>query len=150
MPASTTTIVEMSVSRFPTCESSCASTPSSSASRFSTADSAGAGFELAFIDEHMPGMNGLETVQGIGKLALNEPERGRRALGLRLPRAMVPATTWGPWQVVARANGFHVSRESANDQRTEAHLNAVGRTMIFRRRELADAACAKLNAEAAS
>lgn len=70
-------------------------------------------------------------------------------LGLRLPRTAVPTETWGPWTVAERANGFHVSRESANGTRTEALLNDVGRTKVFRKRELADAACAEANGSAA-
>lgn len=67
------------------------------------------------------------------------------ALGLRLPRTAVPTECWGAWTVVERANGFHVSRESANGSRTEALLNDVGRTRIFRKRPLAEKACAEAN-----
>lgn len=68
-----------------------------------------------------------------------------RPLGLRLPRTTIPAVVWCAWQVVERANGFHVSRESISGARTEALENAVGRTKVFRRRELALAACASAN-----
>lgn len=70
-------------------------------------------------------------------------------LGLRLPRSARPAELWQPWQVITRTNGFHVSREAANGQRTEALTNSVGRTHIFRKRELAQAACDRANGGAA-
>jgi hypothetical protein len=68
---------------------------------------------------------------------------------LRLRASAVPSQSWGKWNVVPRTNGFHVSRESANGARTEALLNDVGRTKIFRRRELADAACTAANSKQA-
>lgn len=70
-----------------------------------------------------------------------------RPLGMRLPPSARPGECWGQWTVVPRTNGFHVSRESANGTRTEALLNDVGRTKVFRRRELAQAACDRANAQ---
>jgi hypothetical protein len=75
---------------------------------------------------------------------------GFSGLGLRCraPRT-VDDTAWGPWGVVPRAHGFHVSREAVNGTRTEALTNEVGRTKVFRKRELADAACLRKNGGAA-
>ncbi len=68
------------------------------------------------------------------------------SLGLRLAHTSKPAIAWLPWRVVARTHGFHVSRESASGARTQALLNTVGRTKVFRKRDHATAACAKANA----
>jgi hypothetical protein len=79
--------------------------------------------------------------------------RDPRALGLRLPRTAAPgatnSTTYTAWCVVERVNGcFHVSREARRPgeaSRTEALLNAVGRTKVFRVRAAADLACSQAN-----
>jgi hypothetical protein len=78
------------------------------------------------------------------------------ALGLPIPRPARPAVAWGAWVVVDREHGFHVSREGrraiAGSAAAEVHgqtlLNEVGKTKIFRRRELAQAACDRANAVA--
>lgn len=74
----------------------------------------------------------------------------RPALGLRIPRPEQPAIAWLPWQVVDRDGcGFHVSREAASGQHTpEALKNEVGRVKVFRKRELAQAACDRANGSA--
>lgn len=54
---------------------------------------------------------------------------------------------WQPWTVVVRAKGFHVSRESIDGARTEALLNDVRRTKVFRSRALAAQACSAANQE---
>lgn len=74
----------------------------------------------------------------------------RPALGLRIPRPEQPAVAWLPWQVVDRDGGcFHVSREAASGQHIpQALTNEVGRIKIFRKRELAQAACAAANGAA--
>jgi hypothetical protein len=83
----------------------------------------------------------------------NEPRSRAEAiasLGLRLPAASLPralaapGVTWGSWQTVPRAKGFHVSRESSAGQ-VEAILNTVGRTKVFRSQVLADKAAAAEN-----
>jgi hypothetical protein len=68
------------------------------------------------------------------------------ALGLRIARPAQPAIAWLPWQVVDRERGFHVSREAASGQHiAQALTNEVGKTKIFRKRELAQAACDSAN-----
>lgn len=67
------------------------------------------------------------------------------SLGLRLPSAAVPPISWNAWQVVERANGFHVSRESGSGTATEFLRNEVGGVKVFRKRALATAACAQAN-----
>jgi hypothetical protein len=64
----------------------------------------------------------------------------RSGAGWRDDQTTHPTENWGPWAVIPRSNGFHVSRESANGTRTEALCNEVGRTKIFRSRALAEAA----------
>ena len=71
-----------------------------------------------------------------------------KAIGLRLPASSIPAVAWGRWEVVPRAKGFHVSRESANGTRTEALTNEVGRIKVFRKHALAATACAQANFKA--
>lgn len=71
-----------------------------------------------------------------------------QTLGLRLAPADKPAIAWNPWQVVPRAKGYHVSRESASGAHTEALTNQVGRTKVFRSRMLAEQACAHHNFKA--
>ena len=79
---------------------------------------------------------------------MNAPHGAIAPLGLRLPPAARPTEAWGPWTVVARAHGFHVSRESANGARTEALTNEVGRTKIFRSAAKAQLACSATNFDA--
>lgn len=71
-----------------------------------------------------------------------------QTLGLRLAPADKPTIAWNAWQVVARTNGYHVSRESGSGAQTEALTNAVGRTKVFRSRMLAEQACAHHNFKA--
>lgn len=66
-------------------------------------------------------------------------------LGLRLPPNAIPPISWAAWEVVERAHGFHVSRESIGGTRTEFLRNEVGDIKIFRKRSLADVACAGAN-----
>ena len=47
---------------------------------------------------------------------------------------------WKPWQVVPRALGFHVSRETESGAAREFLRNEVRGVKVFRKRELADAA----------
>jgi hypothetical protein len=84
-----------------------------------------------------------------------------RAFGLHLPLgaarrvfsagpatgALSPdqATSWKSWVVVPRALGFHVSRETKDGNCFEFLLNEVRAVKVFRKRELADAACAEAN-----
>ena len=68
--------------------------------------------------------------------------------GLRIARPAQPVIAWNAWAVVDRANGFHVSRESASGAHHEALTNEVGRTRIFRKRPLAEQACTNANAAA--
>jgi len=77
-------------------------------------------------------------------------QRSAAPLGFRLPPPPAPAVSGEPWQVVERANGFHVSRESGSGA-TEFLRNEVRAVKVFRKRELAQAACAQANftAEAA-
>jgi|GEM_PF-6592366 len=70
--------------------------------------------------------------------------------GLRLAPADVPTVSWLPWQVVERTHGWHVSRESVSGARTEALRNEVRGVKVFRKRELAQAACDKANAATAA
>lgn len=70
-------------------------------------------------------------------------------LGLRLPPASLPAVAWSPWQVVDREHGFHVSRESGSGASVDFLRNEVREVKIFRKRELALAACAKAKGGAA-
>lgn len=82
------------------------------------------------------------------QLQTHTAERSARkgaALGLRLPGAAIPPISWNAWQVVERAHGFHVSRESGSGIVTEFLRNEVGGLKVFRKRPLADAACAKAN-----
>jgi hypothetical protein len=70
-------------------------------------------------------------------------------LGFRLPPAGVPTVSWLPWQVVERTNGFAVSRESVSGTAREWVRNEVRKAKVFRKRELAQAACDKANRGAA-
>jgi hypothetical protein len=63
--------------------------------------------------------------------------------GMRLP-PVARSAGGAQWQVTDRANGFHVSRE-ADDGRTETLNNEVGKIRIFRKRMLAEQACAAAN-----
>jgi hypothetical protein len=60
-----------------------------------------------------------------------------------------PALQWKPREVVKRARGWHVSRETRDGQKTEFVLNEVRRVCIFRRLETAIAACVAANKAAA-
>lgn len=67
-------------------------------------------------------------------------------------RQPATATTigWLPWTVVERSHGtFVVSRESGGGTQRQFVKNSVGKPTIFRKRETADAACAKANGGAA-
>ncbi len=55
------------------------------------------------------------------------------------------SVTWKPWAVVPRARGFHVSRETESGDSREFLRNEVRAVKVFRKRELADAACAAAN-----
>jgi hypothetical protein len=68
-----------------------------------------------------------------------------RSLGLRLPAWTIPTISWAPWQVVDRAHGFHVSRESIGGTAREFLRNEVGDVKVFRKAHLATAACAAAN-----
>lgn len=59
---------------------------------------------------------------------------------------MTTSTEWKPWEVVPRARGFHVSRESSDGQQHEFLLNSVRKVTIFRSPQLAAQACDKANA----
>lgn len=72
-----------------------------------------------------------------------------RAFGLRLPAAQVPSVVWTPWQVVTRAHGFHVSRESISGAHTEFARNEVRAVKVFRSQEKAQATADSLNRSAA-
>jgi hypothetical protein len=75
-------------------------------------------------------------------------------LALRIPRPEKPAIEWRAWTVVARAHGFHVSREEVTgsaqpngraEPKRETLTNEVGRTKIFRSLERAQLACDQAN-----
>lgn len=66
-------------------------------------------------------------------------------LGLRPPASPIPPISWNDWQVVERAKGFHVARESSTGNAVEFLRNEVGQVKVFRKQAAAAAACAKAN-----
>jgi hypothetical protein len=72
------------------------------------------------------------------------------SFGLRLPvggSAIAPAAPaeWRAWEVVKRARGWHVSRETRDGSKREFVLNEVRRVRIFRNVESAITACNSAN-----
>jgi hypothetical protein len=72
------------------------------------------------------------------------------SFGMSLPLggtviAPAAAPQWRAWEVVKRARGWHVSRETKDGAKHEFVLNEVRRVRIFRSVESAIAACNSAN-----